>query len=238
MRDCARNLKQRVAAQNNIQVTTPNYTGLKAHNKRNEARILPAVTANTTTTTRDTADSRINEKWVINLSSSPLTQAQASLLAHGPGYAVTPKHPPYGDYIAAIEKACSTMEPNRAEELRAEIRGALRKTHSTRSNINREEVQALAELKRDSSKVSIPADKGVALVIMDKPDYNTKAQDLLNDKKTYKEIITDPTNKLKTKLISLLKKIKADGGIEEQLYKKMYPTGAVAPKFYGLPKIP
>ena len=46
-----------------------------------------------------------------------------------------------------------------------------------------------------------------------------------------------PTNKSKTKLISLLKKIKADGGIEEQLYKKMYPTGAVAPKFYGLPKI-
>ena len=162
---------------------------------------------------------------------------QASLLAHGPGYAVTPKHPPYGDYIVAIEKACSTMEHNRAEELRTEIRGALRKTHSTRCNINREEVQALVELKRDSSKVIIPADKGVTLVIMDKPDYNTKAQDLLNDKKTYKEISTDPTNKLKTKPISLLKKIKADGGIEEQLYKKMYPTGAVAPKFYGLPKI-
>ena len=72
---------------------------------------------------------------------------------------------------------------------------------------------------------------------MDKPDYNTKAKDLLKDKKTYKEISTDPTNKLKTKLISLLKKINADGGIEEQLYKRMYPTGAVAPKFYGLPKI-
>ena len=150
---------------------------------------------------------------------------------------MTPKHPPYGDYIVAIEKACSTLDHNRAEELRAEIRGALRKTHSTRRNINREEVHALAELKRDSSKVIIPADKGVALVLMDKPDYITKAQDLLNDKKTYKEISTDPTNKWKTKLISLLKKIKADGGIEEQLYKKMYPTGAVAPKFYGLPKI-
>ena len=74
-------------------------------------------------------------------------------------------------------------------------------------------------------------------MIMDKPDYNTKAQELLNDKKTYKEINTDPTNKLKTKLISLLKKIKAEGGIEEQLYKKMYPMGAVAPKFYGLLKI-
>ena len=162
---------------------------------------------------------------------------QASLLAHGPGYTVTPKHPPYGDYIAAIEKAFNTMDHNKAEELRVEIRGALRKTHSTRSNITREEVQALADLKRDSSKVIFQADKGVALVIMDKPDYITKAEDLLKDQKTYKEITTDPTNKLKSKLISLLKKIKAEGGIEEQLFKKMYPTGAVAPKFYGLPKI-
>ena len=72
---------------------------------------------------------------------------------------------------------------------------------------------------------------------MDRNEYNNKAQELQEDKKTYKEISTDPTNKLKTKLISLLKKIKADGGISEQLYKKMYPTGAVAPKFYRLPKI-
>ena len=72
---------------------------------------------------------------------------------------------------------------------------------------------------------------------MDKSEYNTKAQALLNENKTYKEISTDPTNKLKTKRISLLKKIKADGGIEEQLYKKMYPTRGVAPKFNGLSKI-
>ena len=73
-------------------------------------------------------------------------------------------------------------------------------------------VQALAELKRDSSKVILTADKGVALVIMDQPDYTNKAQELLGDKKTYKEINTDPTNKLKTKRIRLLKKIKAERG--------------------------
>ena len=195
----------------------------------NALNILPAVTSNsvatTTTTTIDTADAIDKGQWVINLSTTPLLQAQASMLVHGPGYAVTPKHPPYGDYIAAIEKACSTMEPNSAKELRAEIRGALKQTHLTRRKINREEVQALTELKRDSSKVILTADKGVALVIMDKPDYNTKAQELLDDKKTYKEINTDPANKLKTKCKSLLKNIKAEGGIEEQLYKKMYPTG-------------
>ena len=72
---------------------------------------------------------------------------------------------------------------------------------------------------------------------MDRTEYNNKAQKLLEDEGTYKEIKTDPTNKLKNKLINLLKKIKAEGGISDQLYKKMYPTGAVAPKFYGPPKI-
>ena len=34
-----------------------------------------------------------------------------------------------------------------------------------------------------------------------------------------------------------MKKIKTEGGISEEKYKKMYPTGAGSPKFYGLPKI-
>ena len=35
----------------------------------------------------------------------------------------------------------------------------------------------------------------------------------------------------------MLKSIKAEGGITEAVYKKLYPTGAGSPKFYGLPKI-
>ena len=72
---------------------------------------------------------------------------------------------------------------------------------------------------------------------MDREEYNKKAQELLEDGETYKIIKSDPTNRIKNKLISLLKKIKAEGGIIENLYKNMYPTGAVPPKFYGLPKI-
>ena len=43
--------------------------------------------------------------------------------------------------------------------------------------------------------------------------------------------------KLKNKLITLLKNIKQSGGLSTQKYKQIYPTGAVPPKFYGLPKI-
>ena len=83
----------------------------------------------------------------------------------------------------------------------------------------------------------LTADKGVAIVVMNRHDYIKKARVLLDDTNTYKPITSDPTNKLKNKLINILKMIKGEGNIDENTYKRVYPTGASAPKFYGLPKI-
>ena len=79
-------------------------------------------------------------------------------------------------------------------------------------------------------------DKGVSLVIMDRTEYNKKAEELLNTW-TYKKISEDPTKKQNNKLISILKNIKAEGGLNEETYRRLYPTAAVPSKFYGLPKI-
>ena len=73
-------------------------------------------------------------------------------------------------------------------------------------------------------------------MVLDKKVYIKKAEELLKDK-TYKTIPTDQTKKQKNKLIQILKKIKEEGGMSEATYKKVYPTGAGIPKFYGLPKI-
>ena len=62
-----------------------------------------------------------NPKWVINLSSKPLTQAQRSVLAKGPYFVVTPRHSPNLEYITTIEVACNKLGQQDAEELRAEI---------------------------------------------------------------------------------------------------------------------
>ena len=129
------------------------------------------------------------------------------------------------------------LEPHYAEELRATMRGALRNSKEPTSNITKQEVQALAELNKDQSRVILTVDKGVAIVIMEKEDYQVKVKALLEDQGTYKTLKTDPTGRLKSKMINLLKKIKEEGGIDDILYKKLYPTGAVTPKFYGLPKI-
>ena len=62
-----------------------------------------------------------NPKWVINLSSKPLTQAQRSVLAKGPNFVVSPRHHPNLEYVTAIESACTKLSQQDAKELRADI---------------------------------------------------------------------------------------------------------------------
>ena len=62
-----------------------------------------------------------NPKWVINLSTKPLTQTQRSVLAKGPNFALTPRNPPNLEYITAIESVGTKLGQQDAEELKAEI---------------------------------------------------------------------------------------------------------------------
>ena len=100
----------------------------------------------------------------------------------------------------------------------------------------KEEVKAIQELKRDKERVILRADKGVSMVVMDKEEYIQKSEELLHQP-TYKELPSDPTTKHKNRLISILKNIKTEGGIDNTTYKRLYPTEAGSPKYYGLPKI-
>ena len=72
----------------------------------------------------------------------------------------------------------------------------------------------------------LTADRGVSLVVLDKEDYTAKSEELLHQS-NYKILKTDPTSKCQNKLIALLKSIKADGGIDDNTYRRLYPTGAV-----------
>ena len=74
------------------------------------------------------------------------------------------------------------------------------------------------------------------MMVMDKEEYIKKSEELLHQP-TYKELPSDPTTKHKNRLISILKTIKSEGSIDNITYKRLYPTGAGSPKYYGLPKI-
>ena len=76
------------------------------------------------------ADSSSNttNKWVINISSKPLTKAQEKLLAHGPNYVVVQRSPLIAEYIAVVEHACSKLQQGEAEELRGEVKSIIKRS--------------------------------------------------------------------------------------------------------------
>ena len=103
-------------------------------------------------------------------------------------------------------------------------------------NLTKGKIKALAQLRKDKDKLVLTADKGVAMVVIDKEDYIQKAETVFAQP-AYRTIDRDPTKKLKAKLITTCRKIKRDTNMDEGMYKAMYPTGCNPLKFYGLPKI-
>ena len=103
------------------------------------------------------------------------------------------------------------------EELRADTYRVLRHPHNLKPNLSRGEIEAMKQLKAEKDHMVLTADKGVTLVVMNRSDYIRKAKELLDDTNTYRTIQSDPTNKLKNKLINILKKIKVDTDMQENI---------------------
>ena len=101
-------------------------------------------------------------------------------------------------------------------------------------NLTKEERKTLIELKRDPDRMVQTVDIWVALVVIDKEDYK-KAHNLL-DQSTYRSIERDPKNKIKAKIIQILRRLKQEIGIDEATYKAMYPTGCLPPSSMDYPK--
>ena len=117
--------------------------------------------------------------------------------------------------MAAVKEACSKLPSMEADELRADT-SCLLKNHCpcNKFNISKDEHRDIEELREDQSRVILAADKGVAMVVMEKQDYTDKALILLCDTSTYNNINEDPTMRLRNSLITKLKDIKQKGGLE------------------------
>ena len=111
-----------------------------------------------------------------------------------------------------------------AYELRADINGLCRRAQAPKPNLNKEEIKALAEQKGDKDRIILTADKSVAMVVLDRENYIQKEESLLAQP-AYGTIDRDPTNKFKTKIILILRRIKWETNMYDSIYKTMYHTG-------------
>ena len=149
--------------------------------------------------------SNIRSKWVVNLSSSPLIPAHVLLLSKGPNFTLASTSPPKVEFISAVKAGCQRLTGQDAQDLKVEVNILLNSAKPRKINISREEKKALKELRRDQDRMVLMADKGVAMVGMDRKEYQDKVEGLLATS-AYMTISTDPTNNLKVQLIHKNKK--------------------------------
>ena len=176
-------------------------------------------------------------KWVHNISDYTLTQSETSILSKGAGFALSPENIPYNDFIAATELACKSLPKAQSAALRGEVTEIMRNEPKPKNNITQNERKALNNLKKNKNITILPADKGKSLVVMNTNDYIEKMEEKLADTNTYKRIQNDPTNEIKTQLISQLEKMKNENTIDQNLFDSLVPQTTMIPRIWGAPKV-
>ncbi|XP_072021516.1 uncharacterized protein [Amphiura filiformis] len=166
-----------------------------------------------------------------------LNDTQTKVLAKGLNYAVSPVDVCPDEFVLATELACKNLPYPEAVQLRSKVASTLRSSKPPKSNVSIHERKAINVLKTEDSIVILPADKGKATVVLDKQEYNEKAEILLSDKKTYEELPSDPTQKYKRKLVAILTRLTNEEKISKTKYKQLYPTAENVPRLYCTPKI-
>ena len=155
-----------------------------------------------------------NDNWVSNLSNRYISGTEKEVLIKGMNYNF--KDAPKRLFLAELEHSMKTNGVT--EEAQQQIRqtvvpNMMRKV--TNCNLTHQEKQALRSLKADKDIIILPADKGRLTVVMDKQDYISNARQLLSDTTTYREIDTDPSQKLMKEINKNLKMLQDVNEITE-----------------------
>ncbi|XP_040278114.1 contactin-2 [Bufo bufo] len=105
------------------------------------------------------------------------------------------------------------------------------------SNLPLEEKRALDQLLEDKSLVFKPADKGGALVVLDKAYYVSEILSQLNDTDTYQILQNDPVFRIKEMIQIVVNAAIEEGVIDATLGGFLVNQHPITPVFYTLPKV-
>ena len=174
-----------------------------------------------------------NSDFVINLSSKVLDKNTKCALGHGLSFAAS------SNDINSVEisKAFCYLEKhteNPSDEINI-CKGIVYGAFSTPviPNCPRRFVKSYQQLKKDDSLHITKADKSNAIVIMNKVDYIEKVENLLSDRETYQELVSNPLYSVNS---NFNKKIKTILRGNDNLIKQLTISSATLPYMYGLIK--
>jgi hypothetical protein len=173
-----------------------------------------------------------------NYSNHTLTTDELAVLQKGLNYNTSNARTT--DFIASFEAGLqsTTASDEDKQQARAAVTGMLQRQRRNQP-LSRKERVALKTLRNDDSIVIITADKGNAIVILDKTEYKRKAFEVLQAPSTYVQVQqpNDPTKQLRSKVTRYLNTLRKERAITETEWKTIKPDEGPIPRFYGLPKI-
>ena len=112
-----------------------------------------------------------------------------------------------------------------------------------RSNLPKEELKALHNLRKQKHLVIQKADKGNTVVITEKNAYINRMKEIISDTKKFEQIDIEQDKQLKfllkseKKVIDLIKRLENESKISEKEYELIYPRGSRPGVLYGSPKV-
>ncbi|CAF1123705.1 unnamed protein product [Didymodactylos carnosus] len=146
------------------------------------------------------------------------------------------------EYMYYCMKKCSLINNTNS----ANIKGLLNEFGNTVKkrlkldipNLSNDEIEAIKTLINDKSLIISKADKGNAVVVLNREDYLQKGQSILDDKRAFKQLNENPTDEREKKFIDFLLKLKKKKVITDDEYKRMrLDAGSRTPEAYFLVKV-
>ena len=159
------------------------------------------------------------------------------VLQKGLNFAPAPSSVPIPRIIASVERGLAKLPDDQAEQARKLVAGVLARARPPPSNLPPEVLKALRSLRDLDDVFFLPADKGMATVVIDREQYDAKIMELLSDERTYRLMKKDPCIALERKLNSLLLQLKKKGSLPADLYNRLRSSGSHTLLLYGLPKV-
>jgi len=103
----------------------------------------------------------------------------------------------------------------------------------------REDFATLRSLSQDRSLYITRPDKGNGVVILNRNDYISKINDIINDYSKFRKVEDDEKKliiRLEDKLNNNLRSLKSQATITDEFYSQAFKTGSSLGQLYGLPK--
>ena len=197
-------------------------------------------------------DSIPPDQIIFNLSSKILTPLQEEALSLGLKFCFNPLKLNYAQYFSAFENLYKTLSfenirnciPNSVDYVKSNIKTiALKNYYSFKSNLSpyhKSLISSLRELSKDKNIVITKPDKGTGVVLLNKDDYLSKMNDILQDSSKftlydhdlYKTII-----KYEDKHNRIIDQLFKDKVIDADTKNRLRSSGSRPGVMYGLPKI-